>query len=83
MPEYDPLFYTLTDISITSDAGLGLGSIKNYMNTPVASFDFEIAAAIAEGSSDDSTDSFVRITELPLITKQVHYHVDSQETCIG
>ena len=30
MPKYSPIFYTLTDISITSDEGLGLGAVENY-----------------------------------------------------
>lgn len=69
LPEYLPLFYSLIDINVTDSEnnqnGLGYGAIKNYQETPLTSFDFEIGE-----------NSKVTITDVPLIHKRINYHVN-------
>ena len=65
LPEYKPLFYSISDISVTSEVnGLGLGNIENYHDTPQTSFKFEI-------SGDNSV---LSLEDVPIIRKKVHYH---------
>lgn len=64
LPEYKPLFYTISDISVTSEVqGLGLGLVENYHDTPRTSFKFEI-----------SENSVLTLEDVPLVKKKVHYH---------
>ena len=64
LPEYKPLFYTISDISVTSEVqGLGLGLVENYHDTPRTSFKFEI-----------SEKSVLTLEDVPLVKKKVHYH---------
>ena len=73
MPQYEPLYYSLIDISVTDvESGLGYGTLTNFQETPLIRLDFEI-----NGSST------IEITDLPLIKKKVNYHVNSQINCNG
>ena len=67
MPTYSALFYTLSDISVTSNEWLGLGVIKDFQTTPVTNFEFEITAGDDDDPSRTPSYSRVSINDLPII----------------
>ena len=79
-PEYNPLFYSISDISVTQDGkGLGFGPLEDYQTIPVASFEFQL------DKNDQAGDQSSKLTviDLPLLHKKIHYHIAQQETCLG
>lgn len=77
LPEYTPLFYTISDVNLIStdqQPGLGISSIKSYQTAPKATFEFDIL-------EDNEKVDRIQLPAVPVISKEVHYHLPGPESC--